>query len=73
MDFTRTEAALIFRPRLDDRRQRVHPEHQRSLDTLDQRFDTALRRRLIDADILSTAAPESVGGGGYGCSSRPPS
>ncbi len=42
------------------------PEHQRALDRLDQRFDTELWRKLIDADILSTAAPESVGGGGFG-------
>ena len=38
----------------------------RALDGLDQRFDTELWRKLIDADILSTAAPESVGGGGFG-------
>jgi 3-oxocholest-4-en-26-oyl-CoA dehydrogenase beta subunit len=42
------------------------PEHQRQLDGLDQRFDRELWGKLIDADILSTAAPESVGGGGFG-------
>jgi 3-oxocholest-4-en-26-oyl-CoA dehydrogenase beta subunit len=42
------------------------PEHQRELDGLDQRFDRALWQKLIDADILSTAAAESIGGGGYG-------
>ncbi len=42
------------------------PEHQRVLDGLDQRFDRDLWAKLIDADILSTAAPESVGGGGFG-------
>ena len=42
------------------------PQHQRELDGLEQRFDTALWGKLIDADILSTAAPESVGGGGFG-------
>ena len=42
------------------------PDHQRGLDKLDQRFDKALWRKLIDADILSSAAPEVVGGGGFG-------
>ena len=42
------------------------PEHQRQLDGLAQRFDTVLWRPLIDADVLSAAAPESVGGGGFG-------
>lgn len=42
------------------------PEHQRALDALDQRFDQDLWRKLISADILSTAAPESLGGDGFG-------
>jgi 3-oxocholest-4-en-26-oyl-CoA dehydrogenase beta subunit len=42
------------------------PEHQRSLDGLDQRFDRDLWGKLIDADVLSAAAPESVGGDGFG-------
>jgi alkylation response protein AidB-like acyl-CoA dehydrogenase len=42
------------------------PEHQRELDGLDERFDRDLWHKLIDADILSTAAPESLGGGGFG-------
>jgi alkylation response protein AidB-like acyl-CoA dehydrogenase len=42
------------------------PEHQRELDGLDERFDSDLWSKLIDADILSTAAPESLGGGGFG-------
>jgi alkylation response protein AidB-like acyl-CoA dehydrogenase len=42
------------------------PEHQRELDSLDQRFDRELWGKLVDADILSTAAPESLGGGGFG-------
>jgi 3-oxocholest-4-en-26-oyl-CoA dehydrogenase beta subunit len=42
------------------------PEHQRKLDGLDQRFDRELWSKLTDADILSTAAPESLGGGGFG-------
>jgi alkylation response protein AidB-like acyl-CoA dehydrogenase len=41
-------------------------EHQRELDGLDQRFDRDLWAKLIEADILSTAAPESLGGGGFG-------
>ena len=31
-----------------------------------KRFDRDLWGKLIDADILSTAAPESLGGGGFG-------
>jgi alkylation response protein AidB-like acyl-CoA dehydrogenase len=42
------------------------PEHQRELDGLEQRFDSDLWGKLIEADILSTAAPESLGGGGFG-------
>lgn len=42
------------------------PEHQRELDRLETRFDRELWAKLIDADILSAAAPESIGGGGYG-------
>ncbi|TFV59890.1 acyl-CoA dehydrogenase [Mycobacterium sp. PS03-16] len=42
------------------------PEHQRELDGLDQRFDRDLWRKLIDADILTTTAPEALGGGGFG-------
>src|SRR3954471_18067943 len=42
------------------------PDRQRELDKLDERFDRDLWSKLIDADILSTAAPESLGGGGFG-------
>jgi hypothetical protein len=42
------------------------PEHQRELDGLDQRFDRELWRKLIDSDILSSAAPASLGGDGFG-------
>lgn len=42
------------------------PEHHRELDGLEQRFDRDLWAKLIDADILSAAAPESLGGGGFG-------
>lgn len=44
----------------------VTPERQRELDKLDERFDRELWSKLIDSDILSTTAPESVGGGGFG-------
>ena len=42
------------------------PEHQRELDGHEQRLDRELWGKLIEADILSTAAPESLGGGGFG-------
>lgn len=42
------------------------PERQRELDGLEQRFDANLWAKLIEADVLSAAAPESVGGGGLG-------
>ena len=44
----------------------MHPEHHRELDGLDERFDSDLWAKLKDADILSTAVPESLGGGGFG-------
>jgi alkylation response protein AidB-like acyl-CoA dehydrogenase len=67
MDFTRTEAAQDLSGLVSTIVSAVcTPEHQRELDRLDQRYDTALWAKLIDADILSTAAPESLGGGGFG-------
>ena len=67
MDFTRTEAAQDLSGLVGTIVDSVcTPQHQRSLDDLDQRFDKDLWRKLIDADILSTAAPESLGGGGFG-------
>ncbi|MGB1222788.1 MAG: acyl-CoA dehydrogenase family protein [Mycobacterium sp.] len=42
------------------------PEHQRELDSAQNRFDRDLWSKLIDADVLSAAAPESLGGSGYG-------
>jgi 3-oxocholest-4-en-26-oyl-CoA dehydrogenase beta subunit len=52
------------------------PEHHRELDGLELgvppaqraggRFDRDLWAKLIEADILSAAMPESVGGGGFG-------
>jgi alkylation response protein AidB-like acyl-CoA dehydrogenase len=41
-------------------------EHHRELDKAGQRFDRELWAKLIEADILSAAAPESLGGGGFG-------
>jgi 3-oxocholest-4-en-26-oyl-CoA dehydrogenase beta subunit len=67
MDFTTTEAARELSGLVGTIVDTVcTPEHQRRLDALDQRFDRELWTKLIDADILSTAAPESLGGGGFG-------
>ncbi len=67
MDFTRTEAAQDLSGLVGTIVDTVcTPGHQRELDRLDQRFDTTLWGKLVDADVLSAAAPESVGGGGFG-------
>jgi alkylation response protein AidB-like acyl-CoA dehydrogenase len=67
MDFTTTEAANDLGGLVGTITESVcTPQRQRDLDKLDQRFDRELWRKLIDADVLSTAAPESVGGGGFG-------
>ncbi|MEX0581881.1 MAG: acyl-CoA dehydrogenase family protein [Mycobacterium sp.] len=67
MDFTRTDAAQDLSGLVTTIVDAVcTPQHQRQLDSLDQRFDKTLWGKLIDADILSTAAPESVGGAGFG-------
>ena len=67
MDFTTTEAAEdlggLARTITDSV---CTPERQRQLDGLDERFDSDLWAKLKDADILSTTAPESLGGGGFG-------
>ncbi len=67
MDFTPTEASVdlggLVRTITESI---VTPEHQRVLDGLDERFDRDLWAKLIEADILSTAAPEALGGGGFG-------
>jgi alkylation response protein AidB-like acyl-CoA dehydrogenase len=67
MDFTTTEAANdlggLARSIVDSV---CTPERQRELDKLDERFDRELWSKLTAADILSTAAPESLGGGGFG-------
>jgi alkylation response protein AidB-like acyl-CoA dehydrogenase len=67
MDFSTTEAAQDLGGLVGTIVDAVcTPAHQRELDRLDQRFDNVLWQKLIDADILSAAAPEAVGGGGYG-------
>jgi 3-oxocholest-4-en-26-oyl-CoA dehydrogenase beta subunit len=67
MDFSTTEAANdlggLARSIVDSV---CTPDRQRELDKLDERFDRELWAKLISADILSTAAPESLGGGGFG-------
>ena len=67
MDFTTTEAAGDLGPLVRTITESVcTPERQRELDGLDERFDSELWTKLRDADILSTTAPESLGGGGFG-------
>lgn len=67
MDFTSTEAASDLGGLVRTITESVcTPEHQRELDGLDERFDRELWRNLIDADVLSAAAPELLGGGGFG-------
>lgn len=67
MDFTPTEASVDLGGLVRTITESVvTPEHQRELDKLEERFDKALWAKLIEADILSTAAPECLGGGGFG-------
>lgn len=67
MDFSTTEAANDLGGLVRTITESVcTPEHQRELDGLEQRFDRDLWRKLIDADALSTTAPEALGGGGFG-------
>lgn len=67
MDFTRPEAAQDLSALTGTIVDAVcSPEHQRDLDGLEQRFDSVLWDKLRDADILTAAAPESLGGGGFG-------
>lgn len=67
MDFKTTEASEdlggLVRTIADSV---VTPERQRELDGLEQRFDRELWAKLVEADILSAAAPEALGGGGFG-------
>jgi 3-oxocholest-4-en-26-oyl-CoA dehydrogenase beta subunit len=67
MDFTTTEAADDLSGLVRTITESVcTPEHQRDLDTLEGRVDRVLWRKLIDADVLSAVAPESLGGGDFG-------
>lgn len=67
MDFTTTEAAQDLGGLVDTIVDAVcTPEHQRELDKLEQRFDRELWGKLIEADILTSAAASSVGGDGFG-------
>jgi alkylation response protein AidB-like acyl-CoA dehydrogenase len=67
MDFTTTEAAADLGGLVRTITESVcTPEHQRALDALSERFDRDLWAKLVEADVLSAAAPESVGGGGFG-------
>lgn len=67
MDFTQPEAAVDLGGLVRTITESVcTPEHQRELDGLGTRFDRDLWAKLIDADVLSAAAPESLGGGGFG-------
>ncbi|TVS84327.1 acyl-CoA dehydrogenase family protein [Mycobacterium helveticum] len=66
MDFTTTEAANDLGGLVDTIVDSVcTPQHHRELDGLDHRFDRELWRKLIDADILTSAAPSSLGGDGF--------
>ncbi|EUA51846.1 hypothetical protein I552_2793 [Mycobacterium xenopi 3993] len=72
MDFSTTEAAQDLGGLVSTIVDAVcTPQHQRELDALEQRFDRELWRKLIDADVLSAAAPESLAAADTGCWSRP--
>ncbi len=67
MDFTTTEAANDLGGLVDTIVDSIcTPEHHRELDSLDHRFDRTLWAKLVDADILTSAAPTSLGGDGFG-------
>ncbi|MEH3138283.1 MAG: acyl-CoA/acyl-ACP dehydrogenase [Mycolicibacterium neoaurum] len=67
MDFTPSEASVDLGGLVRTITESVVTnDHQRVLDGLEERFDRDLWAKLIEADILSTAAPESLGGGGFG-------
>lgn len=67
MDFTYPEETNDLSDLVRDITESVcTPEHFKELDALDQRFDRTLWAKLVDADVLSAAAPEALGGGGFG-------
>lgn len=67
MDFSTTEAAQDLGGLVDTIVDSIcTPEHQRELDKLDQRFDRKLWSKLIDSDILTSAAATQLGGDGFG-------
>ena len=67
MDFTTTEAANDLGGLVDTIVDSVcTPEHQRQLDSLEQRFDRELWKKLIEADILTSASASALGGDGFG-------
>src|SRR5581483_7351007 len=67
MDFTTTEAATDLGGLVDTIVDAVcTPAHQRELDVLEQRFDRELWGKLVESDILTSAAPSSLGGDGFG-------
>ncbi|OBA77414.1 acyl-CoA dehydrogenase [Mycobacterium sp. 1554424.7] len=67
MDFTTTEAAQDLGGLVDTIVDAVcTPQHHRELDGLEQRFDRTLWGKLVEADILTSAAPASLGGDGFG-------
>ena len=67
MDFSTTEAAQDLGGLVDTIVDSVcTPEHQRELDKLEQRVDRDLWRKLVDSDILTSAAATQVGGDGFG-------
>ncbi len=67
MDFSTTEAATDLGDLTGTIVDAVcTPEHQRTLDGTEGRFDRELWGKLAAADILSAAAPETLGGGGFG-------
>ena len=67
MDFSQPEAAEDLSGLVRTITEAVcTPERQRELDQLDQRLDRDLWGKLIEADVLSAASPESLGGGDFG-------
>jgi alkylation response protein AidB-like acyl-CoA dehydrogenase len=67
MDFTTTEAAQDLGGLVDTIVDAVcTPQHQRELDGLEQRFDRTLWGKLVESDILTSAAPAALGGDGFG-------